>query len=512
MISRPSIAGLLGLLIALPLILSLILFATGCGSPPAIDPPELEMDLPQAGWSAGDSSGVAAVADSVLIELRWWESFGDSTLNSMVEEALVSNYDLRAAAARVEQAMAMARITRSEGMPQVNAGLSTQRSKQNFLGFPIPGTGDGPATSTTTIYGLSAELSWELDLWGRLRDATSASLADVQAAAADYAGAQLSLSGSTSKSWFRVLEARYQYELSEETVRTFERTVRATRSRFSRGLSPALDLRMSLVDYNAALALREVRVQQLDAAERQLEILLGRYPRADVAQQRTLPSWVEPVPAGLPADLVARRPDLIAAERRLTASGLRVRSAKKSLLPRISLTGSGGTRTDDFSNLLDGNFGVWNIVGNLVQPIFQGGRLRAQVRQNQAVEAEILSSYANIALRAFFEVETALVAERQLREQERHLREASNQAQAAASLARDRYRAGLTDLTTLLIAQRRAFDAESSWIDVRRAQLDARVDLVMALGGGFALPVDPQDEEHPYQFELADPLSSEASR
>jgi NodT family efflux transporter outer membrane factor (OMF) lipoprotein len=492
--------------------LVLSLTVTACGSAPPVAPPQLDIDIPSASWGVQDSAGVAAIADSVLLDLRWWESFGDSTLNGLVEEALVSNYDLQAAAARVEQALAAARITRSEGLPQVDGGLSAQRSKQNFLGFPIPGTGGGPTTNTTSIYNLSADLSWEIDLWGRVRDATSASLADAQAAAADYAGAQLSLSGTTSKAWFRVLEARYQYELSVETVATFERTVDATRSRFARGLTSALDLRLALVDYNSALALREIRMQQLDTAERQVEILLGRYPRADLVQQELLPRWVEPVPAGLPADLVARRPDLIAAERRLTASGLRVSSAKKNLLPRIALTGSGGTRAEDFGDLLDGDFGVWNLVGNLVQPIFQGGRLRAQVQQTEASERELLSNYANVALRAFFEVETALYAERQLREQELHLREASDQAKAAAELAQDRYRSGLSDLVTLLIAQRRAFDAESSWIDVRRAQLDARVDLVLALGGGFALPVDPEDEEQPYQFELADPIAGEASR
>jgi hypothetical protein len=235
MISRSAITGPARLLITLPLVF-LPLIIAACGSMPAVDPPRLDMGIPFESWGVEDSTRVAVVADTVLIELSWWESFGDSTLNLLVEEALVSNYDLQAAAARVEQALAEARVTRSQSIPQASAGLNAQRAKQNFLGFPIPGSGDGPSTSITSIYGLSADFSWELDLWGRLRDATSASLADAQAAVADYAGAQLSLSGTTSKAWFRVLEARYQYELSAETVRTFERTVNATRSRFARHL------------------------------------------------------------------------------------------------------------------------------------------------------------------------------------------------------------------------------------------------------------------------------------
>jgi len=449
--------------------------------------------------------------DSLALSLRWWEAFGDSTLDRLVLESLGSNYDLQAAAARVQEALALAGIQRADGLPQLNGSGSAQRSKQLFPGFPFGGNGDKPASFLTNVYRLDLQLSWELDLWGRVRTATSAALSDAQAAVADYAGAQLSLSGQTAKAWFALVEARHQLELAKRTVASFRRTVDATRSRYRHGLAPALNLRLSLADYNAALALQQTRQQQLDRAERRLEVLLGRYPRADVESNPRLPTLDTPPPAGLPAELLTRRPDLIAAERRLAAAGLRVSSSKRALLPRISLTGSAGTTGNELNQIFDGDFGMWSLLGNLVQPIFQGGRLRAQVRQAEARQAEVLSNYANTALKAFAEVENALTAERLLRQREEHLRESSEQARAAASLAGDRYRAGLTDLITLLGSQRRAFEAESAWIQVQRERLDARVDLIMALGGGFTLP-PPEPGKDTRSFQLEDPRFREDAR
>lgn len=492
---------------------ALAVLLSSCASAPPVSPPELEVDLPQ-GWTAlaaRDDSLAPAGPDSVTLSLHWWESFGDSTLNRLVMETLTTNYDLRAAAARVEQALAIAGIQKAERLPQLNFNGSAQRSKQLFPGFPFGGSGGKPASALTTVYRTDFQLSWELDLWGRILKASSAALSDAQAATAEYAGAQLSLSGRTAKAWFTVVEARHQLELADKTVASYRRTVDATRSRYLHGLAPALNLRLSLADYNAALAMRESRRQQLDLAQRQLEVLLGRYPRADVESNPRLPKLDSPPPAGLPADLLTRRPDLISAERRLAAAGLRVSSSKRALLPRISLTGSAGTTGNELQQIFDGDFGMWSLLGNLVQPIFQGGRLRAQVHQAQAVQAEVLSNYANTALRAFAEVENALTAERLLRLREEHLRESSRQARAAAELADERYRAGLTDLITLLGAQRRAFEAESAWIQVRRNQLDARVDLILALGGGFSLPA-PEEDPTSRSFALEDPSLREDKR
>jgi outer membrane protein TolC len=187
----------------------------------------------------------------------------------------------------------------------------------------------------------------------------------------------------------------------------------------------------------------------------------------------------------LPANIVRRRPDLVAAEKRLASSYARVIESQRALYPRISLTGSTGTSTDEFKNLLNGDYSVWNLVGNLLQPIFQGGRLRAGVDLARAREMESLALYAATVLNAYAEVEIALAAEEFLAEREEALRTATEQSLAARDLANDRYARGLTDLIEVLEAQRRAFLSESQLIGVQRARLDNRVDLYLALGGDF---------------------------
>ena len=191
------------------------------------------------------------------------------------------------------------------------------------------------------------------------------------------------------------------------------------------------------------------------------------------------------MPAGLPANLVARRPDLVGAERQLAGFLLRADVARSDLLPRLSLTNSTGTATDGLRSLVDGNFGVWSLLGNVVAPLWQRGGLRAHVEQADAQSAEALASYANAALTAYAEVETALASEEFLAERERHLTESALQARAAERLAEERYRAGLENYITVLDSQRSAVSAEASVITARRSRLENRVDLYLALGGGF---------------------------
>ena len=223
----------------------------------------------------------------------------------------------------------------------------------------------------------------------------------------------------------------------------------------------------------------------MDATVRQLEVLLGRYASATVSTPSTLPDTPPAIPGGLPAALVSRRPDLVAAERRIAAARQRLHVARADLYPRFSLTGSTGTATSALTDLIDGDFGIWSLLGNLLQPVFQGGRLRAGVDRAEARAAEELATYANTALQAFAEVETALAAEEFLAERERHLETSVEQSRAAESLADDRYRIGLDDYVTVLESQRLALQAERDLIGARRQRLENRVDLYLALGGGF---------------------------
>ncbi len=459
-----------------------LLLSAGCVSAPKVKDVEL-VPAPET-WTA-TATPAGAIGES------WWEDFGEPDLVQVVEMALTRNFDLRAAAARVNQAAAQARIAGADLQPTVNAGLNGQKRKQNFIGFPIPGAKPGEVLSTTiTTYGVSLNVSWELDLWDRLGARARAGIADLQAVAADYSGARLSVAGQTMKAWFATAEASQQLALAEATVESFTRSTNQVRERYEAGIRSSLDLRLSLANLAGAEALLGQRRQQLDAATRQLEVLLGKYPGRELLVPETLPDTPLPIPAGLPADLIARRPDLAAAERRLAAADERYKAAGRDRLPRISLTASAGTSTDSLTNLVNGDFSIWSLAFNVLQPIFQGGRLRAAQDQAGAVADESLINYAGAALRAYSEVETALAAEEFLAERVADLSTAAEQSRAAERLSEQRYGAGLEGFITVLESQRRALQADGEWITARRQRLENRVDLYLALGGGFER-VDP---------------------
>lgn len=460
--------------------LVLTLLLTACAAAPQMDPPDLDVTISKD-WAAGQAG--AAPADTL-----WWRSFNDETLTGLVAEALARNHNLQASAARVRAAAARAKIAGAPLYPDAGGRVSGSRRKQNFIGLPIPGSGNGVLTSTSSTFGLSLDVSWELDLWNRLGAGASAALADAQAARADHAGARLSLAGQTAKLWFAAVEARRQLDLSEATVENLETTSEVVRERYRRGLRHALDLRRALSDLAGAEAVLQQRRLILDGTRRQLEVLLGRYPAAALNPGANLPELPEAIRAGLPADLVSRRPDLMAAERRLAASHARYKQARRALYPRISLTGSAGASSRDLASLLDGDFSVWNLAGNILQPLFQGGRIRGGIRLAASQSEQAVSAYVQSVLSAYAEVETALAAESLLAKRQAALETATEQALAARRLAEDRYAGGLVDLNTMLDAQRGAYASESQLIAVRRQRLENRVNLHLALGGGFESP------------------------
>ncbi len=458
--------------------LAIATLAAGCavGTPP-VERPELGVTLPDA-WTAGEVAAGQIAPD-------WWTAFGDDGLARAVDSALARNLDLRAAAARLEVAAADARAAASALNPTLQASYSGIRRKQNFIGFPIPGGEDRVLSTVFTNHGVSLDTVWEVDLWGRLRSAEQAALADLQRAGADLRGAQLSLAGQTAKAWFSIAEARQQVLLSEATVESFRESVDIVQQRFEAGVRPALDLRLALLNLSNAEAQLAERRRQLDASLRQLDLLLAQYASGDMAAPSELPAMPPPVPGGVPSDLVARRPDLVAAERQVAASEARLRVTRRELLPSFSLTGNTGTATNSLLSLLNGDFGIWGLVTNLVAPLWQGGRLRVDIARAEAQVAEVLANYVNTALVAYGEVETALAAEEHLADRVTHLATSVEQARAAERLADERYRAGLDTYITVLDSQRSAFQAESEHIAAQRLRLDNRVDLYLALGGGF---------------------------
>jgi NodT family efflux transporter outer membrane factor (OMF) lipoprotein len=403
----------------------------------------------------------------------WWTTFGDPELVRLIEIALEQNRDLQAAVARLDRARAEARIAGADLKP--NVGLD--------VGAGLPDS------ITTSRYGASVVVGWEVDLWGRIRAGARAAVAEMQAVEADLRGARQAIAAEVARAWFAVIEAQQQVDLALRTADSFSLLTAQVRSRYEQGLRPALDLRLALSNQEAAEATLERRRRVLDALQRRLEILLGEYPSGRLLEEHPAseqPPLPPPVPAGLPAQVIERRPDLVAAERRLTASDQRWLAARKALYPRLSLTGSGGSATAALGDLLDGDFGVWSLAANLTQPLFQGGRLRANVDATAATSDEVLALYAATALRAYGEVETTLAAESYYVEQEYHLAQATEQLIAAERLSEFRYRTGVGDYLTVLESQTRSFATQTQLLTLRRQRLDNRVDLYLALGGGFS--------------------------
>ncbi len=460
-----------------------LLTSVGCSvQPPPVDTAP-GVDLPQSFDVTEAESG------RIDTGTAWWTSFDDPHLSRLVTEAQERNRDLEATAARVEAALAQARIAGADLSPQAGARFDAARRRQNFIGFPIPGGGDVLSTTVTTFQA-GLDISWEADLWGRLRARRAGARAAFRASRLDYEAARLSLAGQVAKAWFGVIEAGEQVELARRTVENRRLTRDRLRRRYEAGLAPALELRLAIAEHAANLALLAERERQADAAGRRLELLVHDYPdgELDTAPPHRLPHLPAAIPLGTPAELVARRPDLAAAEARLEASGYSVVEARRALYPRLTLVGSGGRLSDEVEDLLDEDFSVWNLAGGLLAPIFQGGRLRAAADLAAARRDEALALYVGRVLVAFAEVEESLAAERFLAERRDALEAAAAATGAAQRLAEQQYAAGLIDFLTVLETQRRALSSRVQLLAAERQLLDARVDLHLALGGGWESP------------------------
>jgi NodT family efflux transporter outer membrane factor (OMF) lipoprotein len=443
--------------------------------------PTPDVVAPRA-WTAPVEPGSSLPTDA-----EWWRDFGDPGLTASVEAALAGNRDLRAAAARVERAAAQARIAGADLKPSAAIGLDGSRRRQNFIGLPIPGSG-GILSTTSTSLGVSLDVAWEPDLWGRLRAGARAALADLQASEADLAGARLSLAGQAAKTYVAVAEATGQLDLARRTAEARRASFEQIERRYRSGLRGSLDVRLARSDLANANALVRLRERQRDALQRQFAVLLGLYPETGGTDRDGLPAMPSAVPAGLPADLIARRPDLVAAERRLAAADQRLVASRRALYPRLTLTASGGTVSDRLGDLLDGDFRVWSLLGGLTQPLFQGGRLRAGVDAAEATRVEAIEAYAATALAAYAEVETALAADVHLAGRIEDLEDAVHQVDRALRLAEDRYERGLEPYVTVLESRSRLLAAETQYLAARRERLENRIDLYLALGGGFVRP------------------------
>tara|TARA_R110001606_G_scaffold233942_1_gene381522 strand:- start:19599 stop:21011 length:1413 start_codon:yes stop_codon:yes gene_type:complete len=408
------------------------------------------------------------------VQIGWIDQIGDPVLSNLVREAQLNNRNIQAAAANVESSWALVRQARSALFPAINGNFNATRTGR-FEG-PIP---------DVSQFDLGAQAQWEVDIWGRVRAGKNAAYASAQAVEADFRFAQYSLASAVASAYFTAIEAQLQIGVAERTVSALAEIDRIVRVRYREGFASAQDTAITASDLASAIDSLENARGAARSSNRALELLLGRYPANQLTPASDLPTTPPNPPAGIPSELLERRPDVIAAERRVAAAFANLDQARAARLPLVSLTGSIGGSSTDLGDILDGPNLIWSIIGGVLQPIFDGGLRGAQVEQADADQRAAVAAYADTALSALNEAETNLDQAIVLRRRENALDNAARASARAYRLSQLQYKEGETDLIDVLNIQQRLFNAERGLVTIRRARIEQWVTLNLALGGSW---------------------------
>lgn len=415
----------------------------------------------------------AAPVSTNAIQDNWLASFQDNQLNALVAEAMTNNPDLRVASTRVEQAWHYVRLAKTALRPTVNL-------------FGTGGLNMGGGDISSALQGVSLGASWEPDLWGRMRYGRNAVQATHASAQADYEFSRQSLAATIARSWFTASETWLQLRIAEDMVLAARQLLTLAETR--RQIGPGSEQEIALA--RAALATYQDTARQVRFAHEQtlraLELLLGRYPAAELEARRDLAALPSAIPAGLPLDMLERRPDVVAAERRVAAAFHRVGEAKAARLPRLILNANVAAIDSDILQLKqDFENPTGGAGAKLLAPIYQGGALKTQVEIRSLEQEQAVAEYARISLRALSEVENSLSTARALGERQHFLEQAATENQRALDLAQTNYRIGQGDLRAVEQQQLNLHAARLALLRVQSEQLAQRVNLHLSLGGSF---------------------------
>ena len=457
------------------------LFA-GCAVGPDYKRPEV---MGAASWRT-PTGGTGSLAD-----LGWWQLFQDPVLQELIRTALDENNDLRLAVARVAEARAQLSVTRAAQFPQLDGQGSYTNQRFSQKSFPanalgaFPGIG-GSFDPQQDFYRTGLDLSFELDLWGRLRRGTEAARADLLASAENGRTVLTTLISDVAQTYFDLLELDREADVDRRTLASRQASLDLVRRRFEGGLTSELDVWRAEQELATAAATVPDVERRIAQTENRLSILLGRNP-APIARGTVLDAQTTPpeVPAGLPSALLERRPDIRQAEQKLVSANAHIGEAKAAFFPRISLTGSFGLESASLSDLFTGPARVWQVGPTVTFPIFHGGQLRGNLRATQARQQQALIQYRQTIQQAFRDVEDALVFQRKAADIRTQREARAAAARRALDIANLRYTNGLGTYLDVLDSQRQLFSAEIDLASTTRDQLTAVVQLYKALGGGW---------------------------
>jgi NodT family efflux transporter outer membrane factor (OMF) lipoprotein len=452
-----------------------------------------------ANWSGGHRSGAVAPG--------WIRTFRDPELTRLVEEAIVRNPDLKAAAARVEASRYAVRVAASSLYPRIAMKALGERQGQELsgdigdginppdLGPPGVENPGGSALDTSTdsssqrwVYGLAAGAAWEADVWGRIRSKKAAAQSESGALEADYEFARQSLAAAVARAYFSTIEAAQQEANARDTLNLYQEYVKLTEDRKTQGFASDFDLAQinsrTAGAQDALYAAQAARAQTIRA----IEVVTSHYPAGKLDARLTFPAQPGPVPAGLPAQILERRPDLIAAERRFAAAFHRVNEARTARLPRMVISATGGIGTAQLNGVGVLDAVLWSFASGITQPIFFGGELKAIQDIRTAEQKAAAYSYTGTALRAFEDVEDALAGDYYLRKREGALSQAVSSSSDAVKFGREQFEQGQTDMFIILRLSGENLASKVQLTQVRASRLRERVNLHLALGGDFSGP------------------------
>lgn len=402
----------------------------------------------------------------------WWEIFGDRGLDALAEQVIAANQNLKVSEAKFRQARALAAQARSGYFPLVTGSASSQRRRN---------AGGG----TSTAHALSFDGTWEADLWGRVRRTVEANEAGAAASAADLESVRLSLVAELAQDYFQLRAADTQQRLLDETVVAYTRALELVRNRYNAGVASKADVAQ------AETQLKTTQAQAIDVGvnraqlEHAIAVLSGKAPSELSLAAAELPPTVPVVPAGLPSDLLQRRPDIAAAERRVAAANAQIGVARTAYFPALTLSAAVGFQSSSFANWLSAPSRFWSLGPALVQTLFDGGQRRAQTEQALAFHDETVATYRQTVLSSFQEIEDNLAALRLLQREAEIQDEAVRAAQESVTLLTNQYKAGTVSYADVVTVQATALSNQRSAVDIRNRQLIAAVILIRALGGSW---------------------------
>ena len=433
--------------------------------------------------------------DATLANVQWWDVFQDPELQELIRIALAENKDLKIAVERIEEARAFYGFQRADLYPQVDGTASIAHQELSKRGtVPVPEDFD----TSKPLYDLGVSVFWELDFFGRIRRATEAELALLLSTEEARRFAVITLVSDVARAYLELRDLDLRLEISRRTLQSREDYVQLARVRFEGGITSELDWRQAIAEYHRTKSFVHDFERFVAFKENEISVLLGRNPttidRGRRLDEQPLPPTV---PAGLPSELLERRPDILEAEQILVSSNARIGEAKALLFPQISLTGFFGWQSTELDDLISSPARTWSIAGNLLQPIFNAGKNKRRVEVAESRYRQSLYAYESVILQAFREVEDALVDYKKSGERRTEQTERVEAERRVLQLAEVRYRGGVSNYLEVLDAQRSLFEAELDWAESTRDQFVGLVRLYKALGGGWTSPEAAPGQQPP---------------